>query len=91
VTLTDGVRVRLSEVQRAPRSLSRNETHHRRRLELATAVSDLDRPSVIEMLDASGGRVIERWLRSLPVDMPGRESRLSIDPSKAGRRDTPES
>jgi transposase len=48
-----------------PRRLSLDEAHHRRRRELATVVSGLDRRRVVEVLDGRSRRVVERYLRSL--------------------------
>jgi len=69
-----------------PRRLSLDEAHHRRRRELATVVSDLDRRCVIEVLDGCTRRVIERWLGALPADMPAAIEVVSIDPSEAYRQ-----
>lgn len=69
-----------------PRRLSLDEAHHRRRRELATVVSDLDRRRVVEVLDGRSRKVVERYLRSL-----GEPERLairvvSIDPYDAYRQ-----
>ena len=74
------------KTERAPRRLSLDEAHHRRRRELATVVSDLDRRCVIEVLDGCQRRVIERWLTALPADMRGGIEVVSIDPSDAYRQ-----
>jgi transposase len=69
-----------------PRRLSLDEAHHRRRRELATVVSDLDRRRVIEVLDGTQRRVIERWLAALPEHARAGIEVVSIDPSEAYRQ-----
>jgi transposase len=69
----------------APRRLSLDEAHHRRRRELATVVSDLDRRCVIEVLEGCTRRVIERWLAALPAQVRAGIEVVSIDPSEAYR------
>jgi transposase len=71
---------------RPPRRLSLDEAHHRRRRELATVVSDLDRRRVIEVLDGCQRRVIERWLMGLPAQVREGIEVVSIDPSEAYRQ-----
>lgn len=70
----------------APRRLSLDEAHHRRRRELATVVSDLDHRRVIEVLNGCQRRVIEHWLRALPADVRAGIEVVSIDPSDAYRQ-----
>jgi transposase len=69
-----------------PRRLSLDEAHHRRRHDLATIASDLDRRRVVEVLDSRSRGVVERYLRSLRR----RERRgiqvVSIDPYDAYRQ-----
>jgi transposase len=62
------------------RRLSLDEAHHRRRHELVTVVSDLDRRSVIEVLDGRSRRRIERYLGSLPRTRDGRSTWSRFDP-----------
>jgi transposase len=71
---------------RPPRRLSLDEAAHRRRGELATVVSDLDRRRVIEVLDGRSRRTVERYLQQLPE--PDRRSIevVSIDPYDAYRQ-----
>jgi transposase len=63
-----------------------DEAHHRRRHELATVVSDLDRRRVVEVLDGRSRRVIERYLRSLPESDRRAIDVVSIDPYDAYRQ-----
>lgn len=65
-----------------PRRLSLDEAHHRRRHELATVVSDLDRRRVAEVLDGRSRKVVERYLRS-SLSRSGGRSGSSIDPYDA--------
>jgi transposase len=46
--------------------VSLDEAAHRRKRELATVVSDLDRRRVIEVLDGRTRQVVERYLQELP-------------------------
>ena len=69
-----------------PRRLSLDEAHHRRRRELATVVSDLDRRRVIEVLDGRSCRIVERYLRSLPEEHRHAIQVVSIDPYDAYRQ-----
>lgn len=69
-----------------PRRLSLDEAHHRRGRALATVVSDLDRRRVIEVLDGSQRRVIERYLLALPEDVRAGIEVVSIDPSDVYRK-----
>jgi transposase len=69
-----------------PRCLSLDEAHHRRRHELATVVSDLDRRRVVEVLDGRSRRVVERYLRSLPAADRRAIRVVSIDPYDAHRQ-----
>jgi transposase len=68
-----------------PRRLSLDEAHHRRGHELATVVSDLDRRSVIEVLDGRDRRTVERWLSALPAEVRAGIEVVSIDPYDAYR------
>jgi transposase len=68
------------------RRLSLDEAHHRRRHELATVVSDLDRRRVIEVLDGRSRRVVERYVRSLPEQHRRAIQVVSIDPYDAYRQ-----
>lgn len=70
---------------RPPRRVSFDEAHHRRGRELATAVSDLDRRRVIEVLPGCTRKVIERWLIALPAEVRAGIEVVSIDPSEAYR------
>jgi transposase len=63
-----------------PRRLSLDEAHHRRRRELATVASDLDRRRVIEVLDGRDRRTIERWLSGLSAEVRAGIEVVSIDP-----------
>ena len=76
----------LHESEHAPRRLSLDEAHHRRRRELATVVSDLDRRCVVEVLEGCQRRVIESWLEALPAEARARIEVVSIDPSEAYRQ-----
>jgi transposase len=69
-----------------PRRLSLDEAHHRRRHELATIVSDVDRRRVVEVLDGRSRRVVERYLRSLPEEQRRAIRVVSIDPFDAYRQ-----
>jgi transposase len=69
-----------------PRRLSLDEAHHRRRHELATIVSDLDRRRVVEVLDGRSRRVVERYLRSLGEPERRAIRVVSIDPYDAYRQ-----
>jgi transposase len=71
---------------RPVRRLSLDEAHHRRRHELATVVSDLDRRRVAEVLDGRSRRVVERYLRSLPEHERRSIEVVSIDPYDAYRQ-----
>jgi transposase len=71
---------------RPARRLSLDEAHHRRGRELATVVSDLDRRSVIEVLDGRSRRRVERYLRSLPERNRRAIQVVSIDPYEAYRQ-----
>jgi transposase len=71
---------------RPPRRLSLDEAHHRRGRELATVVSDLDRRSVVEVLDGRSRRRVERYLRSLPEQTRRAVEVVSIDPYEAYRQ-----
>ena len=71
---------------RPARRLSLDEAHHRRGHELATIVSDLDRRSVIEVLDGRSRRAVERYLRSLPERRRRAIEVVSIDPYEAYRQ-----
>jgi transposase len=64
-----------------PRRLSLDEAHHRRGRELATVVSDLDRRRVIEVLDGTQRRVVERFVLALPEHVRAGIEGVSIDPS----------
>ncbi len=68
------------------RRLSLDEAHHRRAHELATVVSDLDRRSVIEVLDGRSRLTVERYLRSLPRTRREAIEVVSIDPYEAFRQ-----
>ena len=69
------------------RRLSLDEAHHRRRQELATIISDLDRRRVVEVLDGRGRRVVERYLlRSLGEPERRAIRVVSIDPYDAYRQ-----
>jgi transposase len=63
-----------------------DEAHRRRRHELATVVSDLDRRTVVEVLDGRSRRVVERYLRSLPEPSRRAIEVVSIDPYDAYRQ-----
>lgn len=69
-----------------PRRLSLDGAAHRRRHELATVVSDLDRRRVVEVLDGCGRRAVERYLRSLAPERRGAIEVVSIDPAEAYRQ-----
>jgi transposase len=69
-----------------PRRLSLDEAHHRRRQELATIVSDLDRRRVVEVLDGRSRRIVERYLRSLGEPERRAIRVVSIDPYDAYRQ-----
>jgi Transposase len=73
-------------VTRTPRWRARSTPAHRRRGELATVVSDLDRRRVIEVLDGRSRQVVERYRQELPE--PDRRSIevVSIDPYDAYRQ-----
>jgi transposase len=71
---------------RGPRRLSLDEAQHRRRHELATVVSDLDRRRVIEVLDGARRKVIERWLAALPDHVRAGIEVVAIDPSNPYRQ-----
>ena len=72
--------------RRPTRRLSLDEAHHRRGRELATVASDLDRRTVIEVLDGRSRRVVERWLRALPDERRRALEVVSIDPHEAYRQ-----
>ena len=65
-----------------PRRLSLDEAAHRRRHELATVVSDLDRRCLVEVLDGRNRRTVERWLRALPDHHRRAIEVVSIDPTR---------
>jgi transposase len=71
---------------RPSRRLSLDEASRRRRGELATVVSDLDRRRVIEVLDGRGRDVVERYLRQLPETYRRSIEVVSIDPYDAYRQ-----
>jgi transposase len=68
------------------RRLSLDEAHHRRRRELATVVSDLDRRRVVEVLDGRSRQVVERYLRALSEPDRRAIRVVSIDPYDAYRQ-----
>jgi transposase len=68
------------------RRLSLDEAHHRRGRELVTVVSDLDRRCVLEVLPGRGGRLVERYLRSLPAGRRAAIECVAIDPYDPYRR-----
>lgn len=72
--------------RRPPRRLSLDEAAHRRRGELATVVSDLDRRRVIEVLDGRSRQVVERYLQELPDSYRRSIEVVSIDPYDAYRQ-----
>jgi len=77
----------LARRESAPtRRLSLDEAHHRRRHELATVVSDLDRRRVVDVLDGRSRQVVERYLRSLPQPERRAIRVVSIDPYEAYRQ-----
>jgi transposase len=76
----------LQTPSRPPRRVSLDEAHHRRRRELATVVSDLDRRCVVEVLDGRSRRRVERYLRSLTEDARRAIEVVSIDPYEAYRQ-----
>ena len=69
-----------------PRRPSLDEANHRRGRELATVVSDLDRRSVVEVLDGRSRRRVERYLRSLSLEARRAIEVVSIDPYDACRQ-----
>jgi len=69
-----------------PRRPSLDEAHHRRGRDLATVVSDLDRRSVVEVLDGRSRRRVERYLRSLSPEARRAIEVVSIDPYDACRQ-----
>ena len=71
---------------RPARRLSLDEAHHRRRHELATIVSDLDRGRVMEVLDGRSRQVVERYLRAPPEQHRRAIRVVSIDPYDAYRQ-----
>jgi transposase len=71
---------------RPPRRLSLDEAARRRRGELATVVSDLDRRRVIEVLDGRSRQVVERYLQELPESYRRSIEVVSIDPYDAYRQ-----
>jgi transposase len=73
-------------LERPARRISLDEAHHRRRHELATVVSDLDRRSVIDVIVGRDQRTIERYLRSLPPERKAAIEIVSIDPYEAYRQ-----
>jgi transposase len=68
------------------RRLSLEEAHHRRGLELATVVSDLDRNCVVDVVDGCTRRSIERYLGALTPQQRAAVEVVSIDPSEAYRQ-----
>lgn len=72
--------------RRPPRRLSLDEAAHRRRGELATVISDLDRRRVLEVLDGRSRHVVERYLQQLPERWRGSIEIVSIDPYDAYRQ-----
>ena len=72
--------------RRPPRRLSLDEAAHRRRGELATVVSDLDRRRVIEVLDGRSRHVVELYLQQLPERYRRSIKVVSIDPHEAYRQ-----
>jgi transposase len=72
--------------RRPPRRLSLDEAAHRRKGELATVVSDLDRRRVIDVLDGRSRRVVERYLQELPDSHRRAIVIVSIDPYDAYRQ-----
>jgi transposase len=84
--LTGGDELLARRAAGPPRRLSLDEAHHRRRHELATVVSDLDRRRVVEVLDGRSRRVVERYLRSLPESERRTIEVVSIDPYDAYRQ-----
>jgi transposase len=72
--------------RRPPRRLSLDEAAHRRRHELATVVSDLDRRRVIDVLDGRSRRTVQRWLQALPDADRRSIEVVSIDPYDAYRQ-----
>jgi hypothetical protein len=72
--------------RRPPRRLSLDEAAHRRRRELATVVSDLDRRRVIDVLDGRSRRTVQRWLQALPEADRRSIEVVSIDPHDAYRQ-----
>lgn len=72
--------------RRPPRRLSLDEAAHRRRRELATVVSDLDRRHVIDVLDGRSRRTVQRWLRALSEADRRSIQIVSIDPYEAYRQ-----
>ena len=73
--------------RRPPRRLSLDEAAHRRRGELATVISDLDRRRVIEVLDGRSRHIVERYLQELPESWRRSIEIVSIDPYEAtGKR-----
>lgn len=68
------------------RRLSLDEAHHRRRHELATVVSDLDRWRIVEVIDGRSRQVVERYLRSLSELERQSIEVVSIDPYDAYRQ-----
>jgi len=69
-----------------PRRLSLDEAQHRRRRELVTVCSDLDRRCVLEVLEGRSGRLIERYLRSLSPAQQAAIEVVAIDPWDPFRR-----
>jgi transposase len=62
-----------------PRRLSPDEAHHRRRGDLATVVSDLDRRCVVEVLDGRDRHTVGRSLAAFPAEVrAGMRSSRSI-------------
>jgi transposase len=68
------------------RRLSLDEAAHRRRRELATIVSDLDRRRVIEVLEGRSQRIVVRYLRGLPEAERRTIEVVSIDPYEGYRQ-----
>jgi transposase len=69
-----------------PRRLSLDEAQHRRRRELVTVLSDLDRRCVVDVLEGRSGRLVERYLRSLSPAQQQTIEVVAIDPWDPYRR-----
>ena len=68
------------------RRLSLDEAHHRRGRELVTAISDLDRRRVVEVLPGRSRKVVARYLHGLPDKARAAIEVVSIDPYDAYRQ-----